>query len=214
VLSFHTVLRVAPFSNIRAAVAAPGIGIHSSARAARVKPEALMQGRASGLDSFAGHGLRSAPRSKVSAKPSAFLVQRPARLDRDSPRRSAYTSWIHVQSSPRRPITPHARRDPRAALAASEGVTPASRFARTRLRTKLSRTRLHTAPERSRVHPFAFARLRMVMSERLCWRPIQPRAISQTVFEAWGQALISRARTRARRGANHGCWSSIGQDVS
>jgi hypothetical protein len=50
---------------------------------------------------------------------------------------------------------------PRAAaastMAASEGVTPASRFART-LRTKLSRTRLRTAPERSSVHPFAFAR--------------------------------------------------------
>jgi hypothetical protein len=37
-------------------------------------------------------------------------------------------------------------------MAASEGVTPASRFARTPARTKLSRTRLCTAPERSRVH--------------------------------------------------------------
>jgi hypothetical protein len=36
-------------------------------------------------------------------------------------------------------------------------VTPASRFARTPARTKLSRTRLRTAHERSRGHPFAFA---------------------------------------------------------
>jgi hypothetical protein len=69
----------------------------------------------------------------------------------------------------------------------SESVTPASRFARTPSRTKLSRTRLRTTPERSRVHRFAFARLRMAVSERLRWRPIQARAISQTAFEAWGR---------------------------
>jgi hypothetical protein len=34
--------------------------------------------------------------------------------------------------------------------------------------------RLRTAPERSRVYPFAFARLRMAVSERVCWRPIRP----------------------------------------
>ena len=67
------------------------------------------------------------------------------------------------------------------------GVTPATRFARTSSQIKLSRTRLRPAPERSRVHPFAFARLRMAVSERLCWRPIQARAISQTAFEAWGK---------------------------
>jgi hypothetical protein len=72
-------------------------------------------------------------------------------------------------------------------MAASEGVTPASRFARTPSRAKLLRTRLRAAPEKSRVHPFAFARLRMAVSERLCWRPIQARAISQTAFEAWGR---------------------------
>jgi hypothetical protein len=36
-----------------------------------------------------------------------------------------------------------------------------------------------------RVHPFAFARLQMAVSEGLCSRPIQARAISQTAFEAW-----------------------------
>jgi hypothetical protein len=59
-----------------------------------------------------------------------------------------------------------------------------------------SRTRLRTVPERSRVHPFAFARLRMAVSERLCWRPIQARAISQTAFEAWGQGLDRLAHAR------------------
>jgi hypothetical protein len=77
-----------------------------------------------------------------------------------------------------------------------EAVTPTSSFARTPARTKLSRTRLRTAPERSRVHPFAFAPLGMAVSERLCWRPIQARAISQTAFEAWGRPSISRARAR------------------
>ena len=58
---------------------------------------------------------------------------------------------------------------------------------------------LRTAPERSRVHPFAFARLRMAVSERLFWRPIQARAISQTAFEAWG-GLESASRARPREG--------------
>jgi hypothetical protein len=48
-------------------------------------------------------------------------------------------------------------------------------------------------------HPFAFARLRMAVSERLFWRPIQARAISQTAFRGVGQALIA-SRTRARGG--------------
>ena len=95
---------------------------------------------------------------------------------------------------------------PRAAaastMAASEGVTPASRFARTLSRTRLSRTRLRTVPERSRVHPFA-SRLRMAVSERLCWRPIQALAISQTAFEAWALISLALARAHARaRGAN------------
>jgi hypothetical protein len=63
---------------------------------------------------------------------------------------------------------------PRAA-ASTMAAYPTSRFARTPSRTKLSGTRLRTAPERSRVHPFAFARLRMAVSERLCGRPIPGR---------------------------------------
>ena len=85
------------------------------------------------------------------------------------------------------PPRPPARR--RTDDGASEGVTPASGFARTPLRTKLSRTGLRTASEGSRVHPFAFAHLRMAVSERLCWRPIQARAISDRL-RGVGQALI------------------------
>jgi hypothetical protein len=47
------------------------------------------------------------------------------------------------------------------------------------------------------VHPFAFARLRMAVSERLCWRPIQARLISDRL-RGVGQALIT---SRANRGA-------------
>jgi hypothetical protein len=57
----------------------------------------------------------------------------------------------------------------------------ASRFARTSLRTKLSRTRLRTAPERSRVHPFAFARLRMAVSERAVLAPDRPSSPGATI---------------------------------
>ena len=77
-------------------------------------------------------------------------------------------------------------------------VTPASRFARTPSRTKLSRTRLRTAPERSRVHPFAFARLRMAVSERLCGARSRP-GRHQTAFEAWGRPSSPRARAREGR---------------
>jgi hypothetical protein len=35
--------------------------------------------------------------------------------------------------------------------------------------------------------PVRFARLPMAVSERLCWRPIQARAISQTACEARGR---------------------------
>jgi hypothetical protein len=58
--------------------------------------------------------------------------------------------------------------------------------------------RLRTAPERSRVHPFAFARVRMAVSERLGWHPIQPQTISQTAFEAWGRPCSPRAREGGR----------------
>ena len=64
-------------------------------------------------------------------------------------------------------------------------------------RTKLSRTRLRTAPERSRVHPFAFARLRMAVSERLCWRRIQARAISDRL-RGVGHAFLAHAKRRRR----------------
>jgi hypothetical protein len=47
-----------------------------------------------------------------------------------------------------------------------------------RLANQTFANRLRTAPERSRVHPFACAHLRMAVSERLCWRPIYARAIS------------------------------------
>jgi hypothetical protein len=100
----------------------------------------------------------------------------------------------HRRRLPRRidvaPVRADHHLDPRAApstMAALGRHYPASRFARTPSRTKLSRTRLRTAPERSHVHPFAFARLRMAVSERLCWRLIQLRAISQTALEAWGR---------------------------
>jgi len=83
-------------------------------------------------------------------------------------------------------------------MAASEGVTSASR-SRELLANQLLAHPLRTAPEKSRVRPFAFARLRIAVSLRPCWRPIQARAISshkgspqkhriradcQTVFEA------------------------------
>ena len=54
-----------------------------------------------------------------------------------------------------------------------------------------NQTFANPAPHRARevpVHPFAFARLRMAVSERLCWRPIQARVISQTAFEASGRS--------------------------
>jgi hypothetical protein len=88
-------------------------------------------------------------------------------------------------------------------MAAWEGVTPASSFARTPLANQtIANPAPHGARE-ARVHPFAFARLRMAVSERLCWRPIQPRAISQTAFEARGGIDQPRALARAR-GANRG----------
>ena len=81
-------------------------------------------------------------------------------------------------------------------MAASEGVTPASRFARTPLANQTFANRLRTARERFRVHPFA---------SRACeWPCLRgcagiPRAISQTAFEAWSRPLASRARARGVR---------------
>jgi hypothetical protein len=94
---------------------------------------------------------------------------------------------------PRPRAPPHRRWRPRKALLRRAGSRepPAQ--------TTLSRTRLRTAPERSRVHPFAFARLRMAVSERLCRRPIQARAISQTAFPRRAAGLDHLAQARGGR---------------
>jgi hypothetical protein len=66
---------------------------------------------------------------------------------------------------------------------------------------RYSGERLHTAPERSRVHPFAFARLRMAVSERPCWRA-NSLMLSWPADAMWVAALLPvPSRTRAR-GAN------------
>ena len=54
-----------------------------------------------------------------------------------------------------------------------------------------NQTFANPAPHGAREVPGLPIRLRVLangpVSERLCWRPIQARAISQTAFEAWGR---------------------------
>ena len=77
-------------------------------------------------------------------------------------------------------------------------------------RTKLSRTRLRTAPERSRVHPFAFARLRMAVSEAVLAPDPGPGDKSDRL-RGVGQALIP-SRTREGRDPR-GCAHPAAQDL-
>jgi hypothetical protein len=86
-------------------------------------------------------------------------------------------------------------------MAASEGVTPASRFARTPSRTKLSRTGSARRPRGPGSTHSPSRACEWPCLRGLCWPPIQARAISQTAFEAWGglDHLAPRARTREGR---------------